>query len=141
MLEIFSRSLSSHPHQYVPPLQQPRWAHVGPVRGSLQPPSTRGRTWRSAFRRFLGPCWTPISLRPWQVAPHPPPFSGSRQLSSPPNLFSCIHPSHGLPFPVVESLSSSPPCLGGTTLLYILHPFYTVLLEIKLSAPTSKCCL
>lgn len=34
LLEIFSRSLSSHPHQYVPPLQQPCWAHVGHVQGS-----------------------------------------------------------------------------------------------------------
>ena len=90
-----------------------------------QSPATlhKGMHMALCFCRFLGPCWTPISLRPWQVAPHPPPFSGSRQLSSPPNLFSCIPPSHGLPFPVVESLSSSPPCLGGTTLLYILHPF------------------
>lgn len=134
------RSLSSHPHQYVPHLQQPCWAHVGPMWGPVSAALPRGCTWQLCFKiKLPRACWTPDLLtRPRQVSP---PSQGVQATFKPtPNLFSCGPSKAWAPFPVVESLSS-PPCLGGTTLLYILHPFYTVLLEIKLSAPTSKCCL
>lgn len=117
-----------HSSQYVPPLQQPCWAHVGP-REEVSTPSPRGCTWRLLFVVSGRADSDLLTTTTAGGSCTPAPLPGSRHLSALQISFPVVPPSHGLPFLVVKP--SSPPCLGGTTLLYILHPFYTVLLEIK----------
>ena len=142
LLEIFSRSLSSHPTSMFHLCS----SHAGPTWDTCKavfshPPQgdAHGALLLVPSSGHIGLWSSHYTHGRWPHTHHPSQGPGNFQTLQ--ISFPVVLPSHGLPFPVVESLSSSPPCLGGTTLLYILYPFYTVLLEMKLSSPTSKCCL